>query len=55
MYAQEHHDGFALFDFPETISKRSSVHLGPKRDFIKELLDAAKSDFPSIRRGESSP
>lgn len=47
----EHHDGFALFNFPTSISTRSSVHLGPKRDFIKELLDTAKSSFPSIRRG----
>ncbi|KZV88775.1 putative alpha-L-fucosidase [Exidia glandulosa HHB12029] len=47
----KHHDGFALFNFPESISKRSSVHMGPKRDFIKELLDTAKSQFPDIHRG----
>jgi alpha-L-fucosidase len=47
----EHHDGFALFDFPSSISQRSSVHYGPKRDFIKEILAAAKSYQPHIRRG----
>ncbi|EJD50465.1 glycoside hydrolase [Auricularia subglabra TFB-10046 SS5] len=47
----KHHEGFALFDFPETISKRSSVHLGPKRDFIRELFDEAKKNFPHIHRG----
>ncbi|KAM0323248.1 hypothetical protein ACHAQA_008839 [Verticillium albo-atrum] len=47
----KHHDGWALFDFPETISKRSTVHYGPKRDFIKELFDTAKVEHPEIRRG----
>lgn len=48
---QEHHDGWALFDFPESVSKRSTVHYGPKRDFVKELLDVAKAKHPEIRRG----
>lgn len=47
----KHHDGFALFDFPSNISMRSSVHYGPKRDFIGELLIAAKTYQPHIRRG----
>ncbi|KAG5753532.1 hypothetical protein H9Q70_003809 [Fusarium xylarioides] len=47
----KHHDGWALFDFPESVSKRSTVHYGPKRDFIKEILDAAKANHPEIRRG----
>ncbi|KIM96697.1 glycoside hydrolase family 29 protein [Oidiodendron maius Zn] len=47
----KHHDGFALFNFPSTISMRSSVHYGPKRDFIGELLAAAKTFQPQIRRG----
>lgn len=48
----EHHDGWALFDFPDSVSKRSTVHYGPKRDFLKELLDAAKANHPEIRRGK---
>ncbi|KAL4723082.1 hypothetical protein ACLX1H_010323 [Fusarium chlamydosporum] len=47
----KHHDGWALFDFPDTVSKRSTVHYGPKRDFLKELLDVAKANHPEIRRG----
>ncbi|KIM93820.1 glycoside hydrolase family 29 protein [Oidiodendron maius Zn] len=39
----KHHDGFALFDFPSSISNRSSVQYGPKRDFINEILTAAKT------------
>ncbi|KAK3939346.1 alpha-L-fucosidase-domain-containing protein [Diplogelasinospora grovesii] len=47
----KHHDGFALFNFSASVSKRSSVHYGPKRDFIKELLSTAKTDYPHLRRG----
>jgi alpha-L-fucosidase len=48
----EHHDGFALFDFPTNISMRSSIHYGPQRDFIGELLATAKQYYPEIRRGK---
>ncbi|KAI6529597.1 hypothetical protein MCOR10_003667 [Pyricularia oryzae] len=47
----KHHDGFALFDTPPATSLRNSVRLGPKRDFIKELFDAAKKYHPTMRRG----
>ncbi|KAH6695231.1 glycoside hydrolase superfamily [Plectosphaerella plurivora] len=47
----KHHDGWALFNQSETISRRSTVHYGPKRDFIKELMDVAKAEHPEIRRG----
>ncbi|KAH7407960.1 glycoside hydrolase superfamily [Cadophora sp. MPI-SDFR-AT-0126] len=47
----KHHDGFALFNISSSISRRTSVNFGPKRDFIKELLDAAKQYQPHIRRG----
>ena len=49
---EEHHDGWSLFDQPEIISKRSTVHYGPKRDFIREILDTAKNEHPEIRRGK---
>ncbi|KAH8878752.1 glycoside hydrolase [Thozetella sp. PMI_491] len=47
----KHHDGFALFNTPTNSSLRNSVHYGPKRDFVKELLDTAKASYPNIRRG----
>jgi alpha-L-fucosidase len=31
----KHHEGFALFDMPATVSNRTSVKLGPKRDLLK--------------------
>ncbi|CAI6328049.1 unnamed protein product [Periconia digitata] len=47
----KHHEGFAIYDVPESTSLRSSVKLGPKRDFIAELMSAAKTYYPEIRRG----
>ncbi|KAH8586544.1 alpha-L-fucosidase-domain-containing protein [Bisporella sp. PMI_857] len=47
----KHHDGYALFNFSESVSRRSSIHYGPKRDLIGELFDAAKKYHPEIRRG----
>ncbi|KAF9776017.1 hypothetical protein IL306_005827 [Fusarium sp. DS 682] len=47
----KHHDGWALFNHSESISRRSTVHYGPKRDFIQAILDNAKSEYPNIRRG----
>lgn len=46
----KHHDGFALFDTKET-SHRNSVQLGPKRDFLRELMDAAVNEQPGLKRG----
>lgn len=31
----KHHDGYALFDMPDSISKRNSVKLLPHRDFLR--------------------
>ncbi|KAF9517083.1 glycoside hydrolase family 29 protein [Hydnum rufescens UP504] len=45
-----HHDGFAIFDTLNA-TKRSSVYLGPKRDFLDELFEAAKAEQPHIHRG----
>ncbi|KAF5605990.1 alpha-L-fucosidase [Fusarium subglutinans] len=47
----KHHEGFALFDTSDKISKRSSMHYGPKRDLTGALLDAAAQYQPHIRRG----
>ncbi|KAG1818020.1 glycoside hydrolase family 29 protein [Suillus subaureus] len=46
----KHHDGYGLFDTKNT-THRSSVHLNPHRDFVKELMDTAKSDYPDMHRG----
>ncbi|KAK0471571.1 glycoside hydrolase family 29 protein [Armillaria novae-zelandiae] len=46
----KHHDGFSLFDTGDS-THRSSVHLGPKRDFVAELLDTAKKEKPDMYRG----
>lgn len=46
----KHHDGFALFDTKET-SDRNSVKLGPKRDFLRELMDTAAAEQPHLKRG----
>ncbi|KAB5589392.1 Alpha-L-fucosidase [Ceratobasidium theobromae] len=46
----KHHDGFALFDTHDS-THRSSVHLGPKRDFIREIMNAARERHPSMRKG----
>ncbi|KAH7366663.1 glycoside hydrolase superfamily [Pyrenochaeta sp. MPI-SDFR-AT-0127] len=47
----KHHDGWALFNHSESISRRSTVHYGPKRDFLKDLFDVAKKEQPQLRRG----
>ncbi|KAG6888215.1 hypothetical protein C0995_009750 [Termitomyces sp. Mi166 len=46
----KHHDGFALFDTGNT-THRSSIHLGPKRDFLSELFMTAKNEKPHLHRG----
>jgi alpha-L-fucosidase len=50
-FTTEHHEGFAIFDVPETSSKRSSIHYGPKRDLLREIFDEAKKNFPELHRG----
>lgn len=47
---KKHHDGFALFDTGNT-THRSSVHLGPRRDFLQELMETAKKEKPNLHRG----
>lgn len=37
----KHHDGFALFDTGDT-THRNSVNLGPGRDLVGELFEAAR-------------
>jgi alpha-L-fucosidase len=45
----KHHEGFALFN--SAVSDRTSVKMGPKRDLVGELFDAAERYAPQLRRG----
>jgi alpha-L-fucosidase len=45
----KHHDGFCLWD--TATSERSSVHLGPKRDLVRELVEAATGHAPPLYQG----
>ncbi|KAK7931825.1 glycoside hydrolase family 29 protein [Apiospora marii] len=46
----KHHDGYAIFDVPETISTRTSVALTPHRDLLEELFEAARERQPHLHR-----
>ncbi|KAG9119987.1 hypothetical protein FRC07_004706, partial [Ceratobasidium sp. 392] len=46
----KHHDGFSLFNTHNS-THRSSVHLGPKRDFIGEIMQASRERHPTMRKG----
>ncbi|KDQ21398.1 glycoside hydrolase family 29 protein [Botryobasidium botryosum FD-172 SS1] len=50
VFVTKHHDGYALFDTGNS-THRSSYHLGPKRDFLRELFNAARAEQPSLHRG----
>ena len=45
----KHHEGFCLFDSAYT--DRTSVQLGPRRDLVRELFDAARTAAPDLHRG----
>lgn len=49
-----HHDGFAIFDTGDA-THRSSVYLGPERDFLAEMFDSAKSRHPDLVLGTYVP
>ncbi|KAI9573212.1 glycoside hydrolase family 29 protein [Boletus coccyginus] len=50
VFVTKHHDGYNLFDTKNT-THRSSVHLNPYRDFLKELMETAKAEKPNLHRG----
>lgn len=41
VFTSKHHDGYALFD--TKVTDRSSVKMNPHKDFLKELLNTAKT------------
>lgn len=45
----KHHEGFALFQ--TAVSHRAAVYMGPGRDLLRELFDAAKMYTPALKRG----
>jgi alpha-L-fucosidase len=49
VFVTKHHDGIVLFDTNST--DRTTVKLGPKRNFLAELFASAKSRHPEMRRG----
>lgn len=49
VFTAKHHDGFCLWD--TSLSGRSSVRLGPKRDLLRELLAAADQHAPELYQG----
>ncbi|KAJ7339930.1 hypothetical protein DFH08DRAFT_963960 [Mycena albidolilacea] len=46
-WTQKHHDSSPLFDTGDT-TQRSTVHFGPKRDLVAELLNTAKKQAPDL-------
>ncbi|KAJ5535615.1 hypothetical protein N7513_008801 [Penicillium frequentans] len=46
----KHHEGYALFDLPENVTKRTSVTMTPYRNLLQELFDAAKKHQPQLHR-----
>ncbi|PSN65894.1 glycoside hydrolase [Corynespora cassiicola Philippines] len=46
----KHHDGYAIFDLPENVTKRTSVALFPHRDLLQELFDASAKYQPHLHR-----
>ncbi len=50
MLVAKHHDGYALFDLPPAVSRRTSVALPPHRDLLAELFAAAAARQPQLRR-----
>jgi alpha-L-fucosidase len=46
----KHHDGYAIFDLPSNVTKRTSVALPPHRNLLQELFDAAAEYQPQLHR-----
>ncbi|KXT14807.1 hypothetical protein AC579_9663 [Pseudocercospora musae] len=46
----KHHDGYALFDIPANVTKRTSVAQFPHRNLLQELFDAADQYQPHLHK-----
>lgn len=47
----KHHDGFALFDIPANVTKRTSVAQFPHKNLVQMLFDAADQYQPHLHKG----
>jgi alpha-L-fucosidase len=45
----KHHEGFALWD--SKVTDRNAVRMGPRRDLVKALFDASRTETPWLRNG----
>ncbi|KAI1852699.1 hypothetical protein JX266_002240 [Neoarthrinium moseri] len=46
----KHHDGYAIFDLPENVTKRTSVAQYPHKDLLQMLFDAADQHQPHLHK-----
>lgn len=46
----KHHDGYAIFDLPDSVSQRTSVALPPHRNLLQDIFDAAAEHQPHLHR-----
>lgn len=46
----KHHDGYAIFDIPDTITNRNSVAQFPHKNLLQMLFDAAAEYQPHLHR-----
>ncbi|ORY19623.1 glycoside hydrolase superfamily [Clohesyomyces aquaticus] len=46
----KHHDGYAIFDLPENVTKRTSVAQHPHRNLLQELFDASDKYQPQLHK-----
>lgn len=46
----KHHDGYAIFDLPANVSKRTSVAQYPHRNLLQELFDASEKYQPHLHK-----
>lgn len=46
----KHHDGYAIFDVPENVTKRTSVAQFPHKNLLQMIFDAAEQYQPHLHR-----
>ncbi|WP_157431520.1 alpha-L-fucosidase [Actinomadura hibisca] len=49
VFTSKFHDGWAMYD--SAVTGRDTVDQGPRRDFVKELVDTNRAEFPEIKSG----
>jgi alpha-L-fucosidase len=46
----KHHDGYAIFDLPENVTKRTSVAQFPHKNLLQMIFDAADQYQPHLHK-----